>query len=207
MQISLCGTGVCQWPAPGTKWLQSVMFERNKNAYKREIQKIYLQRAKGDKPTTRAWRVCCCADTERRVNSWINSIWAQRTLPIRSPAFGNPTLTPSGGLFLGPDESFAFVIVINYSIITVQMNDFAKWRTAVVWQTSVPLTRTCMRGGWCRWQMQLPVIKKSSVTTHVKRNNWKECVKEFMRVGRNGLDQTRTTSGITAMLLFCTPLN
>lgn len=117
----LVWTGVCQSPAPGTKRLHiwSVMFERTKNAYKREIQKIYLQRAKGDKPAARVSRVCCCADTERRVNSWINSIWAQRTLPIRSPAFGNPTLTPSGGLFLGPDESFCFVIVINYSIITV----------------------------------------------------------------------------------------
>lgn len=95
------------------------MFERNKNAYKREIQKISLQQAKGDKPAARASRVCCCADPGRRINSWINSIWAQHTLPIRSPAFGNPTLTLSGGLFLGPDESFSFVIVINYSIIKV----------------------------------------------------------------------------------------
>lgn len=42
---------------------------------------------------------------------------------------------------------------------------------------------------------------------HVKSEQLKEFVKEFMRVGRNGLDQTRTTSGITVMLLFCTPLN
>lgn len=62
----LVWTRVCQSPAPGTKWLHisSVMFERNKNAYKREIQKIYLQRAKGDKPAARASRVCCCRHWE-----------------------------------------------------------------------------------------------------------------------------------------------
>lgn len=103
--------GVCQSPATGTKWLhiRSVMFGGNKNAYKREIQKIYLQPAKGDKPAARTSRVCCCADTERRVNCWINSIWAQCTLPIRSPALATPLSLPLGAFPLAPMKAFVLL--------------------------------------------------------------------------------------------------